>query len=386
MRNTLIIAILAVGAAIGWLYWKKQRPVPFVVSGFLETDEIRVGSRVGGRVTKVHVNEGQVVNQSEPLFEIDPFDLNAQLAQAQAQFAGYRAESDRLKAGYRKEEIEQARSKRDQAKAIHAKLVAGPRPREIEIGRERLNSAQAYLELAQSEHTRISRLREQQQAAPAEYNRAVQELKAAQASVAEAQQQVALLEEGTRKEEIVQAEAALAEAEAALRLIESGYRAEDIAKALAQVQTGQARIDAIQERLKELTVKAPCHCVVEAIDLQPGDLVAANAPAVSLVDTARLWVRSYVPEVRLGNIQRGARVPVRVDSFPNERFTGEITYIAQQAEFTPRNIQTPEERSKQVFRIKVKLEGPATRRLRVGMVADVMFDEMGKNPATQGAD
>ena len=127
--------------------------------------------------------------------------------------------------------------------------------------------------------------------------------------------------------------------------------------------------------MNELTVTAPTHCVVEAIDLRPGDLVAANAPSVSLVDTARLWVRSYVPEARLGEVRLGELVPVRVDSFPKERFAGRITYIAQQAEFTPRNIQTPEERSKQVFRVKVTLEGPGKERLRVGMVADVLFGE-----------
>jgi HlyD family secretion protein len=375
MRKVLIIGILAAGAAVGWLYWRQLRPVPFVVSGFIEADEIRVGSRVGGRVAQVNVEEGQAVRRGEPLFKIDPFDLNEQLAQAHAQLAGYKAELERLKAGYRREEIDQARAKRDQAKAARDKLVAGPRPQEIDIAREQLKSAQANLELAKTEHDRIARLREQHEAAPTEYDRAVRELKAAQAGVASAQQQLTLLEEGSRKEDIAQAEGALAEAEAALHMAEAGYRPEDIAKAAAQVQAGQAQVAAIQERLRELTVAAPTDCVVEAVDLRPGDLVAPNAPAVSLIDTSRLWVRSYVPEGRLGDVHLDQRVPVRVDSFPDDRFTGRITYIAQQAEFTPRNIQTPEERSKQVFRIKVTMDGPGRDRLRVGMVADVLFDE-----------
>ncbi len=375
MRKVVVIAIVTAGVLVGWLYWRQTRPVPLIVSGFLEADQIRVGSRVGGRVAEVLVQEGQEVRVGEPLFRIDPFDLNEQLAEAQAQLAGYRADLARLQAGFRKEEIEQARARRGQAAAALDKAVAGPRPQEIDIARERLKIAQASLELARAEYERISKLREQNQAATSEYDRAVREYKAAQAEVASAQQELALLEQGTRKEDIAQAQAALAEADAAFKLAESGYRSEDIARAQAQVAAAEAQVAAIRVRVDELTVKAPTDCVVEAIDLRPGDLVGANAPSVSLLDTARLWVRSYVPEARLGQVRLGERVPVRVDSFPGERFDGRITYIAQQAEFTPRNIQTPEERSKQVFRIKVTLEGPGRERLRVGMVADVMFSE-----------
>jgi len=375
MRKVAVISIAIACALVGWLYWRQTRPVPFIVSGFLEADEIRVGSRVGGRVAEVIAQEGQAVRQGEALFRIDPFDLNEQLAEAQARLAGYRADLARLKAGFRKEEIEQARAGRAQAAAALDKAVAGPRAREIDIARERLKSTQANLELARTEHERISRLRAENQAATAEYDRAVREYTAARAEAAAAQQEVALLEEGTRKEDIAQARAALAEADAALKLAESGYRSEDVARAEAQVAAAEAQVAAIETRMKELTVKAPTDCVVEAIDLRPGDLVAPNGPSVSLLDAARLWVRSYVPEARLGQVRLGDVVPVRVDSFPNERFNGRVTYIAQQAEFTPRNIQTPEERSKQVFRVKVTIEGPDKARLRVGMVADVMFDE-----------
>lgn len=374
MRKVAIGAILIAAGIVSWLYWQQTRTVPFVVSGFIEADEIRVGSRVGGRVAEVMVAEGQAVHKDEPLFRIDPFDLNEQLAQAQATLAAYRAEHKRLSDGYRPEEVAQAVARRNQADALRAKLAAGPRPREIEIARERLNAANANLELAESESKRISRLREENQAATTEYDKAQREWKAARAEAAAAQQELALLEEGTRKEDIAQAEASLAEADAARRLAESGYRPEEIAKAAAQVEAAEAQVAAIQTRLGELTVKAPSDCLVEAIDLQPGDLVAPNAPSVSLLDTSRLWVRCYVPEGRLGQVSLGRQVPVRVDSFPGDRFAGRITYIAQQAEFTPRNVQTPEERSKQVFRLKVTLE-EGLDRLRVGMIADVLLDE-----------
>lgn len=374
MRKFVVIAVAAGAGIIGWLYWQQTRPQPLIVSGFIEADEIRVGSRVGGRVAEVLASEGQRIKAGAPLYRLDPFDLKETLAQAQAELAAYQADYARLKAGYRKEEIEQARAKRDQAAAMLAKLVAGPRPREIEIARQKLNEAKASLELAESEHARLARLSKEAQAAPTELDRAVRELKTTRAEVAQAEQEVALLEEGTRKEEIAQAKAVLAEADEALKLEEQGYRPEDIAKAAAQVAAAQAQVAAIRTRMNELTIAAPCDCVVEAIDLRPGDLVGANAPSASLLDLSRMWVRAYVPESRLGQVRLGQQVPIRVDNFPNERFPGRVTFIAQEAEFTPRNIQTPEERSKQVFRIKVTLE-QGLDRLRVGMAADVLLDE-----------
>ncbi len=374
MRRVIIIFVVLAATIIGWLYWQQHRPVPFVVSGFIEADQIRVGSRVGGRVAEVIAVEGQRLKQGSPLYRIDPFDLKEQLAEAEATLGASRAELERLKAGFRPQEIEQARARRDQAAAMLAKLEAGPRPREIEIAREKLNAARANVELAQSESERLSRLREERQAASVELDKATRELKSARAEAAAAEQELGLLQEGTRKEEIAQAKATLVEAEQGLKLTEAGYRAEDIARAAAQVQAAEARLNAIKVRLAELTVSAPCDCQVEAINLRPGDLVAPNAPTVSVLDLSRMWVRAYVPEGRLGEVRLDEIIPVRVDSFPNELFRARISFISQEAEFTPRNIQTPEERSKQVFRIKAMLQDGLDR-LRVGMIADVLLDK-----------
>ena len=137
---------------------------------------------------------------------------------------------------------------------------------------------------------------------------------------------------------------------------------------LTNFQTIQARV----RRLQELKIRAPGPAVIESLDLQPGDLVGLNVPVMALVDHSNLWVRAYVPENRL-NIQLGQAVEVSTDSYPGERFPATITFIARQAEFTPGNVQTPEERSKQVFRIKVDLD-EGLDVLRPGMSADVLFD------------
>jgi HlyD family secretion protein len=374
MRRAVFIFVVAAAVVIAWLYWQKTRPTPFVVSGFIEADEIRVGSRVGGRVAEVVAFEGQGVKKGALLYRIDAFNLGELLAEAKASAAGARAEHDRLLAGYRKEEIEQVRAKRDEARATLDKLVAGPRPQEIEAARERLNAAKAGLEFAESEHARLLKLREEAQAAQMEFDQAVKALKATRAEVAQAQQELALLLEGTRKEDIAAAQSKLGEAEQALKLMEAGYRPEDVAKAAAQLAAAEANVAAIEVQLQELEVKSPCDCVVEAIDLRPGDIVAANAPSASLLDTSTLWVRAYVPEALLGRVRLEQRVPVRVDSFPDKRFAARVTFIAREAEFTPRNVQTPEERSKQVFRIKVTLD-EGRDQVRVGMAADVLLDE-----------
>ena len=374
MRKPAIIFVALAVLIVAWLYSRQNAAVPLVVSGLIEADEVRVGSRVGGRVAGVTAAEGQRVRVGDPLFTLDPFDWQERLAETQAQLAAFQAEHARRKSGYRPEEITQAKAKRDRAAATLEKLVAGPRPREIEIAKERLNIAKANLDLAESEYERVKNLREEASAAKVEYDQALRALNRSRAEVATAEQELAVLEYVTRKEELAEARATLADSEAALKIMEQGFRTEDIAEAAAQVAAAEARVAAIQTQMKELIVLSPCDCVVEAISLRPGDLVPGNAPAVTLLDLARLWVRTYVPESRLGQVRLGQRVPVRVDSFPDRRFMGRITFLASEAEFTPRNVQTPDERSKQVFRAKITLE-EGIEMVRVGMGADVLFDE-----------
>jgi len=374
MKKTILVILLMAAAIIGFLTWQQGRPRPFVVSGFIEADEVRIGSRVGGRVARVLGVEGQRIRAGEPLVELDPFDWREQLAEAQAQRAAYQAEYDRIKSGYRKEEIEQARAKHDAAQAALDQAVAGPRPREIEVAREELNRARADLAFSTTEHARIAKLRESSQSSPVEYEESVRRLKTAEAAVAVAEQKLALLTEGTRKEEIASARAKASEAAQALKLLEAGYQPEVIAEAAARVDAAHARVAAIDVRLKELTVLSPCDCSVETIDLRPGDQVAAGAPAASLLDLTKVWVRAYVPEARLGQVKLDQRVVVRADSNPDEKLVGRVSFIAREAEFTPRNVQTPEERSKQAFRIKVMME-TGVEKVRIGMAADVCFEE-----------
>lgn len=377
MRNAIIGFVILAAAAISILLWQQRRPQPFEVSGFIEADEIRVGSQVGGRVTDVLVSEGERVSTGDVIFRLGPFDLLQELAKAEADLAAKRAAHLRISSGFRKEEIEQARAQRDALQAKLDKLTAGVRPQEVDIAQSRLGQARTQLAFLESEYQRIQKLHEKQQAASREFDDAQRARDSALADVAVAERQLNLLQEGARKEEIAEARSALAAAAAELVLREKGYRSEDIAAAKSAVDAAAAGAEAIRIRVSELEVRSPCDCVVSAIDLRPGDLVAPNMPSAALLDLSRLWVRAYVPENRLREIRVDQQVPVRVDSWGDRHFKGRLAFLADDAEFTPKNVQTPENRSKLVFRVKVMIEEGGDD-LRVGMGADVLFGEAAK--------
>jgi len=367
------LAILAVVLVLsGMLLYSQWARQPDRVSGFLEADDIRVGSRVGGRVSKVHVQEGQRVEPGAPLFELEPYDLQERLAQAAAELAARTADYERLAKGFRDEEKQQAKARVDQLTAQLEKLKNGPRPQEIEAAEAQLRLAAAQLELAQVQFKRLAQLREENAITPDEFDEGVTRLKVAEENRQVREQELAELREGTRAEDIAAAEAQLEEARQAWLLVTNGYRAEEVAEAQAAQAAAQANVEAIRQQLQELVVVAPIAGLVESIDLEPGDLVGPGAPVASLIDLSHLWVRAYIPENRL-NVSVGQPVTITVDSFPGERFRGHISFIARQAEFTPGNVQTPEERSKQVFRVKAALD-EALDRLRPGMIADVWLD------------
>ena len=368
MGKPAILIVPAVIVLLAALFYSQYRPQPLKVSGVVEADEIRVGSRVGGRVRLVEAVEGKPVKVGQLLVELEPFDLREQQAQAEANLAASQAAWQKMTQGFRAEELAQAKARRDQLAAKLAELQAGPRKEEIAAAAAQVDLAEAQLKLAQLTFERIKASFDRNAASQDEMDRATSELNVARARVAAQNEVLAELRAGTRLEQIDQAKAQLAEAEQAWQLYVNGYRKEDVAQAKAAVAAAQAALDSIQRRLEELTVRAPVDGVIEAVDLQPGDLVAANAPAISLLDTKDLWVRAYVPENL--PVQLGRQVRVTVDAYPRRQFVGRITFVARQAEFTPSNVQTVEERSKQVFRIKVTLtEGLDV--LRPGMIADV---------------
>ncbi len=373
MKHKLIPALVVV-LGLAALLWRQMQVEPLKVSGFIEADEIRVGSRVGGRVREVLVEEGQSVEQDALLVRLEPFDLLQRLAEAEGTLAAAIAESEKLAAGFRSEETARAVALRDQADAQYQEALVGPRRQEIQEARDNLLLAEADVDLMEPTFKRKEELFNRKAITQEEFDRAVAERKAARARAAVAKSRLELLLEGTRKEQIDQAKSRLLAAESDAELYRRGYRPEDIARAKAQKEAAQAHVEAIKQQLAELEIRAPCDGVIEAIELRPGDLVPASAPVVSVMDTRRMWVRAYVPQLHLALVPLEKRLRVRVDSAPDKTYWGRVIYVSRQAEFSPDNVQTPEERSKQVFRIKVELEGDRSQ-LRPGMTADVLLEE-----------
>ena len=228
-------------------------------------------------------------------------------------------------------------ARRDQAKALLDELKAGPRKEELAAAKSDWQAAAAELEFAQADAKRIAKLFEENAIAAAERDRAITRAASLERSVEAAKSRYDLLLAGTRPERIAQAEAQLAE---------------------------------IESNLRETTITAPTNSVLEVLHVKPGDVAAPNRPLATLLLTNATWVRVYVPEPWLGHIRLGEKVRVRVDSFADRDFDGEVEQIARAAEFTPRNVQTVEDRVKQVFGVKVRLQSPD---LRAGMAADVYF-------------
>ncbi|MFO0870416.1 MAG: efflux RND transporter periplasmic adaptor subunit [Pirellulales bacterium] len=374
MIKRIVLVVAAATLLLLVLLYGQRRTGPLKVSGFLEADEVRVGSRMGGRVAEVLVAEGAHVTAGARLVRLEEFDLGHRLEGAEAELAGRRAELQRLESGFREEEIAQAAARRERLQQKLRALEAGPRAEEIEAARARQRLAAAQLERAQRAHERNASLASKDNSVISRdaLDRSTEELRVAESQKEVRDQELLQLEEGTRAEDLAAARAEWAEADAAWRLAYNGSRPEDIERAAAAVKAAEAAVAAIRSQQDELLVVAPVPGVVDVIDLQPGDLVPPNAPVLSLIDGNQLWVRAYVPENHLG-LKLGQRLYVTVDSFPGERFAGELTYVARQAEFTPGNVQTPEERSKQVFRIKVTLR-EGLDRLRPGMAADVWLE------------
>jgi HlyD family secretion protein len=303
--------------------------------------------------------------------ELEPFDLLDSHVEAQQLLAQAVATYEKVATGFRVEEVAQANARRMQIQADFDKLRNGPRPKEISAAEADLRLANAGLNLAQKVSHRVESSYGKRAIDRNALDEATAKFRIAQAAVDATTQQLALIEEGSRAEDIARAEAQLDEAELELKLRQHGYRTEEFEEARSKRDAFEAAVRAIERQLAELRISATTDSVVEDIDLQPGDLLAANAPAITLVDRRRMWVRAYVPENHL-HLTTGQEVKVRIDSFPGQTFKGEIVFAARQAEFTPANVQTPEERSKQVFRIKVKLKDGLDV-LWPGMAADVVL-------------
>ncbi len=399
VRILLLLALLPLGC--GTPSVEAQGPIE--ASGTIEGREIVIAAEVGGTVAELAVREGDEVAPGDLLLRLDDRIAQAQRAEAEAAVRTAEANLARVKAGPRPQEIAAAeaavaaaQARRDGAyTAWQDALAALEAPQDLDV---QIAAAQSDLEIAKKE---VERLELELKAVEMKRNlteegtddRKVQDAvwRATKEAIeaAKANQRVVeirLYWLRKRKEEPLKLQAQANAAEGAYRLAEAALRVaqaklaeakagptpEEIAVAEAQVRQAKAALGLLQVQQEKLTLTAPAGGLVSSVEVHRGEAVLAGTPLLTLVQLDPVVLTLYIPEEKIGLVKVGQRVEVSVDSFPGETFVGQVVHIAEEAEFTPRNVQTKEERVTIVFAVKVHIPNPDGR-LKPGMPADAVI-------------
>jgi len=288
------------------------------LSGNVEVTEMNLGFKTAGRIEQRLVDEGRRVNKNDKLAVLDSREIESQVAQAEAQL---RESATRL-----------------------AELVAGSRPQEVEQAAAQAAQAEAELQKAKIDYERAKRLYREEAISTDRMEAAKKAYDVAVSQHRRSIEGLSLVREGPRKEEIRAAE--------------------------MRVQQVKAALQAAQVRLEDTVLYAPVDGDILKKYSEPGETVAAGMPVLKLGDIANPWIKVYVKEDRIGQVKLGQRAEVTTDSYPRKTYEGSVVYISSEAEFTPKNVQTQEERVKLVFGVKVKVTN-VNDELKPGMPADV---------------
>ncbi len=374
-RNTIVFAaFLVILLALTLMYsfvWNRSSASRdrIEVSGNIEVTDADVGFKIDGRVARRLVDEGEQVTIGQTIALLDPSDLLAEVAIRKAEVAEAEAELSELEAGSRPQEIAAAKAVFEKARATLDELEAGSRPQEIAAAKATLDSALADREFLEGDYQRLKALYERKSLTKEEYERARSAFQMAAAKAEAAARQYDLVKEGPRQEQIAQARAALAEARAQYELVREGPRKEKIRQSQAKLERAKSSLGLAEIRLDDATLRSPLSGIVLSKNIEPGEYVAQGTPIVTVGDLANVWLRAYIDETDLGRVKVGQKVRITTDTYPGKVYEGRISFLASQAEFTPKNVQTPKERVKLVYRIKVEIANPKME-LKPGMPAD----------------
>jgi HlyD family secretion protein len=323
MKRARVVApaVVVVIAAALWFTLGRNgsRSTGLVASGTVEATEAALGFQVGGRILTVTPREGDRVSAGSELAALDVAELEARHAQMVAQ--------------------------RDAARSLLSELERGARTEEIAQVRAAVTGAEQRATDARRDAERVERLFQGGAVSQEAYDKARTAFAVAESQLEQAREQLQLVETGPRRERV------------------SAQRA-----AVAQADAGVRQVNAL---LAGAVITAPFSGTVTVRGREPGEAVAPGAPVLTLVNLDDRWVRIYVREDHLGRLRLGQTVSIRSDTYPDKRYAGTIAFISSEAEFTPRNVQTTEERVKLVYAVKVRITGDPGQELKPGMPADV---------------
>jgi multidrug resistance efflux pump len=356
LAGLVLLAAAAVALGFFWPFGRNGQILS--LPGVVEIQEVRLGSKIGGRVRSVEVVEGSIAEKDQVLATFDAPELEAQRNQAEAHLQSAQADLEKANNGPRVQEKEAAKMAMEAARAKWNRLKAGPRKEEIEEARSEVETAQADVQLAEDTLKRVQRLFNSQASFAEEMERAGSNRARLRGRLNKAKASLDLLLAGYRPEDVAEAEAQYKQARANYELLLAGTRSEDIQGAEARVAEYAGKLREIKANLDETTVRAPERVVVEVLAVRRGDLVVPNQTIMRVLRADDLWVKAYVPETEMARVKLGVEVEVSVDSYPGRRFQGVIRQISSASEFTPRNVQSADERRHQVFGIKVHVPDP----------------------------
>jgi HlyD family secretion protein len=371
-RIAIIVAVAAIagGGIFAWRIVKSRSDARTIhISGNIEVTDAELSFKIPGRVVARPVDEGETVKSGQLVARLDSTELAQEVSLRKAEVQAAQAALAELLAGSRPEEITQAQAAADQAKARLAELEAGSRPQEIAAAEAANRSAVADAERLEEDFKRYSGLYQKELISTQQYDAARTAAEMAQARAREAKEHLDLVKEGPRKEVIEQARAAYAQAEDHYALVKKGPRREDIEQARARLDQARQSLAVAETRLGYATLASPMSGMVLSKSVEPGEYVSAGTPIVTVADLVNVWLRGYVNETDLGRVKLGQRVRVTTDTYPGKSYPGRVAFIASQAEFTPKSVQTEKVRVKLVYRIKVNIQNP-NMELKPGMPAD----------------
>ncbi len=313
MKRELGLVVLSVAVLTAGCRWQDGK---IDGSGTIECTQVLVSPQVAGRILELPVQEGDTLKKGDLVARLDPKDFELKRDEARAGLAQARAQLDLIKAGAREEDIQRAR--------------------------EQVREAKAAAKMAEDDRVRITQLFEKKSATEKQADDAKSNADRTSAALAAAEQNLAKLTKGNRPEEI--------------RLAE------------AQLELAQARLAQVEKAIADCTVTAPMDGVVTEKIREEGELVSIGTPIITLSRQTDVWLSIYVPESRLGKVKIGQPARVKIDG-DKRLFDGTVTFVSPEAEFTPKNVQTPDERAKLVYRVKITLSN-SEGIFKPGMPAD----------------
>jgi HlyD family secretion protein len=378
----IIIAAAAALAASLYLFgfWKNGGHEAIVVSGNIELTEVNVSFKIPGKLVERAVDEGEPVKKGMVVARLDREQLLSQRERARAAMASAESRLAQVRTGieYQTEniagQVEQRQAELRQAEAVLQELQAGSRKQEIEQARAAVYGAQTAYEKAKKDFERAQQLFRKEDISASEFDRFRSVFEGSEASLRQARERLALVVEGPRKEDIEAARAQVARARAAVRVAEAGridLKRMHQETATRQAEIGQVRAETavIESQLADTVAISPIDGTVLVKSAEPGEVVAAGTTVLTVGDLDRPWLRAYINETDLGRVRLGDETRVTTDSFPGKVYRGRVSFISSEAEFTPKQIQTKEERVKLVYRIKIDVENP-NHELKSNMPAD----------------